>query len=134
MNTIIMQPTKWSELPDIDSVVEFSDGDADCLREIRDVLKKHGCLERFGISLLHTHFDIAEDELLLETTDTKERTQFIRPVKIKDYQGRDDLSLMTTALKFVDGDIVATIRCGCGRDKDGHTGEHPKEGEISSML
>jgi hypothetical protein len=125
MNKIFIQPTKWGKLPDINSVVEFSDNDADCLKEIRDVLKKHGCLERFGVSLLHTHFAIAEDELLLETTNTKERTQLIRPVKIKDYKNRDDLSLMTTALKLAHGDIVAIQHCVCIRDKDGHTGTHP---------
>jgi hypothetical protein len=86
MNTLSIQPTKWSQLPGADAVIEFSDKDTDFLRELRDVLKKHGVLERFGISLLHTHFDVAEDEVLLETTDIEERTQFIRPVKIKEYE------------------------------------------------
>lgn len=131
MSEISIQPTIWSNLPDIHEVVEFSEGDKECLREIRDVLKKHGQMERFGVSLLHTHFDIADDELLLETTDVQKRTQIIRPVKIQDYQNREDLSLMTTVLKFVEGDEVAVQRCGCGRDKDGHTGDHPKDGEIS---
>ena len=124
MKKINVQPTKWSEFPDVDTVQQFSDDDADCLKELRDVLQKHGRLERFGISLLHTHFEIAEDELLLETTDTKERTQLIRPVKIKDYQQGSGLSLMSTSLKLVAGEAVAVQYCGCARDKHGHTGGH----------
>src|SRR6187402_2148813 len=124
METIKVQSTLWGNLPDIDSVNEFSDLDTDCLRELRDVLKKYNNLDRFGISLLHTHFDIAEDEFLYETTDVHERTQLIRPVKIKDYEGRDDVSMMTTCLKLVEGQAISALRCGCLKDKDGHTGRH----------
>ncbi|PZR20512.1 MAG: hypothetical protein DI539_10700 [Flavobacterium psychrophilum] len=124
MEAINIQATKWSSLPDIDSVVEFNDDDAACLKEIRDVLKKHSRLERFGISLLHTHFDVEEDEILFETTNVIERTQLIRPVKVKDLKEREDLSMMTTCLKLVDEDSVAMQYCGCLRDHNGHTGEH----------
>lgn len=124
MKEINVQSTKWNELSDVDSVVPFSDSDADCIRELRDVLIKYDCLDRFGISLLHTHFDISDDELLLETTDIPERTQLIRPVKIKDYYDGNNLSLMTTALRLVKGDTVAVQYCGCAKDKHGHTGGH----------
>jgi len=123
MKAINIQPTKWSNFPDVDSVLEFSDDDAHCLRELRDVLKKHDCLERFGITLLHTHFEIGEDEILLETTNVQERTQIIQPVKAKDYQGAE-FSLMTTSLKLVEGDSIGVQYCTCSRNKDGHSGGH----------
>lgn len=124
MSSIIVQSTLWNELPDVHSAIEFSEKDAECLTELRQVLIKFGSLDRFGICLLHTHFEIEDDEILLETTNVEERTQFIRPVKIQDYEGKDDLKLMTTALKLIEGDAIAVQRCGCLRDKDGHTGRH----------
>ena len=97
---IKVQVTQWSQFPDVDKVPKFSDTDIECLREVREVLKKYGQLDRFGISLLHKHFEIANDEFLLETTDVKERTQSIRPVKAKDYLARDDLSVMATSINL----------------------------------
>lgn len=122
MTAIATQPTKWSEMPHINSVIEFSDTDKECLAEIRDILKKHGNLNRFGISLLHNHFEVGEDEFLLETTDEKRRTQYIRPVKKAEFEGHD---MVVTSLRLVEGEAIAEMSCRCGRDKDGHDGTHP---------
>lgn len=56
--------------------------DMNCFAEIREVLAKHGKLERFGVSLLHKHFDLAPREVLLETTDSKGRSMTIQPAMI----------------------------------------------------
>ncbi|WP_009965197.1 hypothetical protein [Verrucomicrobium spinosum] len=69
-----------ADLPDIDEVPEFSDADRDCLDAVRAVLRKHGKLSTFGLTLLHQHFDLQEDEVLLETADPATRTITIRPV------------------------------------------------------
>jgi hypothetical protein len=119
-----VQPTLWASFRDVDEVAKISDKDAQCLRDVRDVLAKHGALERFGLTLLHKHFHIADDEILLETTDVRDRTQIIRPVRKEDCVESQEFSLMTTALRFVDGEQVATAYCGCRRNKDGHTGQH----------
>ena len=124
MNKINVEETKWSSMPDIHGVIEFSEEDTDCLKEIRDVLKKHNVMDRFGITLLHTHFDIAEDEMLLETTDVEQRTQLIRPVKKNDFLNNHDVDIMTTSLKFVDGNMVVMQNCGCLRHQGNHTGQH----------
>jgi len=122
---VTIQTTVWSKFQDVDKVQEFSDSDTECLRELRDVLKKHNQLERFGISLLHKHFEVANDEILLETTNIKERTQFIRPVKAKEIERQGHL-LMSTCMKLVDGkDGKIAMHClACARNKDGHTGQH----------
>lgn len=125
MTTLLTQATKWSEMPRINSVIEFSEADKDCLAEVRDVLKKYGNLDRFGISLLHTHFEVAPDEILLETTDEQKRTQIIRPVKKADLENRTEFSPMVTAMRLVEGEHVAVQQCTCGRDKDGHNKTHP---------
>ena len=79
-----MQPTLVSgnadRLVDISEVMPMSDTDQPLFSELTEVLRKHGALQRFGITLLHQHFDVAADEVLLETTDKVTRTQTIRPV------------------------------------------------------
>jgi len=61
MNTLAVAPVQWSNLRNIDDVQPVNDGDTDCLVEIREVLRRHGKLDRFGVALLHSHFDLAND-------------------------------------------------------------------------
>jgi hypothetical protein len=64
-----------AQLPDIDEVAPFGgkEGDEECFAELRAVLAKYGALQRFGVTLLHQHFDISEDEVLVETVDVENR-------------------------------------------------------------
>ncbi|MGW3071326.1 hypothetical protein [Kitasatospora sp. NPDC001132] len=48
------------------------------MRDLVDVLEKHGNLDRFGLCLLHEHFPVASDEVLVETHDLAARTLQIR--------------------------------------------------------
>lgn len=122
MKSLPVQVTKWAAFPDVDQVKQISESDTECLRDVRDVLAKHGALDRFGVSLLHSHFPIAPDEMLMETTDEVSRVQTIRPVNIADGLNVPGQTMMITQLKLCEGDVVATIGCGCLRDKNGHTG------------
>lgn len=88
-----MLPTNFlsvSPLADIDNVIKYSEADKPLFEELYQVLKKHNAQERFGVTLLHSHFDLAENEVLLESTDKKTRRQTIKPVTL------DELSLMET--------------------------------------
>jgi hypothetical protein len=69
------------QFDNINLVPTVSSEDADCLDEMRDVLARHNRLNRFGVVLLHSHFPVADDEILLEETDSATRTSTIRPVK-----------------------------------------------------
>jgi hypothetical protein len=69
-----------NSLRDINDVTPLTEADDPMVQEIVAVLKKYGALDRFGLTLLHQHFPIADDEVLLETTDTTAREQLIRPV------------------------------------------------------
>lgn len=81
MNTQTLNTTLIAVLPDITEVAPMSENDKPCLNEIMSVLKKHNALGRFGLTLLHQHFDIAEDEILCESVDVAGKTQTIRPIK-----------------------------------------------------
>jgi len=81
MNQLNVQPTQWASVRDIHDIEhDLSQADIDCLTEVRAALERHGRLERFGVMLLHKHFDIASDECLLETIDTERRELIVRPV------------------------------------------------------
>lgn len=119
MNPIALQPLQWNTLKHIDDVEPIGANDAACLEEIRSVLERHDCLNRFGLALLHSHFDIDDDELLLETTNVAEREHWVRPVK-KAYLQEVGLQAQTTILRFDHSSW--SQNCGCIRDKHGHTG------------
>ena len=120
MTNITIQPMMWSETPDIGEVTEFSDDDTKCFREVRDVLKKYNSLDRFGLTLIHHHFDISEDEVLMESTDAENRVQTVRPVKLEDIEDHD---VTITHWKLAEGDSVVMRTCVCARG-DGHYGYH----------
>lgn len=82
--TVTVSPVQWAELRDIDDVEPLNDSDAACLAEVREVLAHHGRLQRFGIALLHSHFELAPDEVLLESSDEQERTLTLRPTTIEE--------------------------------------------------
>lgn len=81
--TLKMSPMQWANLKDIHEVEPINDTDYECLAEIREILEKHNKRERFGVALLHKHFDMANDELLVEQSDKNERVLTIKPVKKK---------------------------------------------------
>jgi hypothetical protein len=67
-------------LPHINDVHPRSDRDDALFGELREVLARHGALSRFGITLLHHHFDVSVDEVMLEVVDEKARIESASPV------------------------------------------------------
>jgi len=115
--TIEMAPTQWANLKDIHEVDPINDGDLDCLAEILDVLKKHGLQERFGVALLHKHFDMDPDEILVEQTNVEDRVLTISPVKASTAG-----NTIQTIWMLRDGGPEAMLGCMqyCGKDVQGN--------------
>jgi len=82
VTALVIQPMDWAELNDIDEIDPVGEADADCLKELYDVLKRHGKHERFGVTLLHRHFDLGNDEVMLERTDSSNRRLELRPARL----------------------------------------------------
>lgn len=74
MHSIQIAPMQWAMLPDIADVPALGEADHTCLDEIRSVLLKHNAIGRFGVHLVHKHFNVAPDEVLVEYTDVDART------------------------------------------------------------
>ena len=111
------QQMQWAATPDIDEISPFGPQDDECFRDLRDVLKKHGALDRFGIALIHKHFEIADDEVMIEFTDVENRELVVKPIKKAKAQGIDSI---VTNWKLTDGDEVAQVICTCSQHGRGH--------------
>ncbi|MGW3204565.1 hypothetical protein [Streptomyces sp. NPDC001135] len=61
-------------LPGFEEAEGLGPQDAEFVRDLVAVLAKHGNLDRFGLCLLHDHFPLATDEVLVETNDPVART------------------------------------------------------------
>ena len=83
MNLSIL-PMQWTGLADLPDVPPVDDGDLDCLAEIRDVLARHGKLNRFAVHLAHRHFALGPDEILIERPDPDGRTQHVTVGRLAD--------------------------------------------------
>lgn len=124
MEKMRLETVQWHTLSNIDDVAPLNDADYDVLKEIGDVLRKYGHTARFGVCLLHKHFDLAEDEELVEKTDFHRRvsTTHVQPREMATgnsietmWRYFDDLTVITKCVK-------RCVYIG------GHTKPHVKEG------
>jgi len=107
MHQVVLTPLEWSRMSDVEETEPLGIEDETCLREVRDVLMKHGKSAKFGISLLHTHFDLADDECLVETIDEDQRVLTTQVKSTKDLTGIG----IPTSWKFTDADVVEMVKC-----------------------
>src|ERR1044071_1748291 len=104
MEKVVLETVQYSSLMDIDEVEPLGDRDHEVLTELREVLRKHGATDRFGVCLLHKHFDLNEDEVLMETSDAFARVSTLAVAPRNSRQGRS----IETMWKFsTDLSIVA---------------------------
>lgn len=97
MTTTQIAP-QHQDLLDINDVPPFRpEQDQPIFDEIKAVLTKHNALSRFGVCLLHRHFDVNEGEMLLEECDSITRTLTIKPVVLSQ---KPDLNFMETNWRF----------------------------------
>lgn len=78
-----MPITVMKPLPRIEDLEPIGPSDDALFEELRLVLKAHGAEKRFGITLLHEHFDLKDGEILVESIDVKNRTLTCEPHKVE---------------------------------------------------
>lgn len=119
---LVLETVQWSSLPDIDEVKPISVEDRSVLEEIREVLMRHNHTERFGICLLHRHFDLAEDEMAVEYTDVESRTSKV----VVETSNLSGTNVIETVWRFAKNGPESVTRCvsSCVYNKShrrGHT-------------
>lgn len=98
------------QLPDLSEIPPLNDTDRECFEELRHVLKRHGKLDRFGVNLLHSHFPVGDDEVLVETFDPENRVLVSRPEPVD--QAPDGFVAIETSWQFTaDGETMSTFIC-----------------------
>lgn len=117
-----IQSATLNDLPDISEVQPLTDSDQPMVTEIYNVLRKYNAEKRFGLTLLHKHFDIDDDtEVLMESTDSDTRTQTIQPIKKQELK---TLNYTETAWRLDSG--KALMACNCiNMGNAGHQ-HHPR--------
>lgn len=120
---------QWNHLPDIHDVTPLNDHDRACLDAVRDVLAKFDCLDRFGVNLLHKHFEMAEDELLIEQVDEAGRRLVTKPVKLDIVSGQMASAYETQWHWQRNGQgalaLICVARCFPGNyESPGHVNKH----------
>lgn len=120
-----------SHLLDISEINPFSKDnpkDVQCFDEIRQVLKKYNYLDRFGVCLLHRHFDVFSDECLIESCDISTRTLTIEPIKQNNIISKGQL--IETSWNLSPKKPIPEVSCEtyCWVDSKGeHQWSHKKE-------
>lgn len=84
--TLELNCMSWNDLPNIDDTPQLDRDDERCLAEIQQVLQRHDMTSRFGVAVLHQHFELESDEVLIEHCDVRSRTLTSKPIKIEDLQ------------------------------------------------
>ena len=119
MNITKLAP-QHENLLDIDDVEIFSPKrDQPIFDEIKAVLERHNAQSRFGVCLLHRHFDVNEGEMLLEECDAENRTLTIQPVNMRQ---RSDLTYIETNWRFDLEGASQGCTSICATNPRGHTG------------
>ena len=117
MSNLTVNAMQWNSLEHIVDVKPIGDHDAECLEDIRLVLEKHNCLSRFGVTLLHNHFELEEDEMMLETTNLENREHWVRPIKRSSLE-KEGITAQTTVVTFNENGY--NQGCGCDPRSTGH--------------
>lgn len=108
---------QWSKLEHIHDVRPIDNSDEPCLIEIQAVLKKHGFLDRFGVALLHNHFELSDEEIMMETTDLATRQHLVRPMMKSELEA-EGIEAQTTVVCFDENGYHQG--CGCDPRSTGH--------------
>ena len=93
--------------PPLDTVAPISADDLSCFEEIKAVLERHGKIDRFGITLLHSHFHMSGQEILLEKSNTASRTMVLEPAIIDS----SDISLIDTQWYLGASVPLSLVKC-----------------------
>ena len=125
----VSQASNWNHLSDIHAVEALNDDDRACLAGIREVLERHGRLDRFGVSLLHKHFEMEPDEILVEQVDEVGRKLMIKPVNTGVVQAEMSSAYETQWhwQRSASGEVslVCIARCFPGNyESPGHVNKH----------
>ena len=106
-------------LPHINDAMPLTNQDKSLVDEVLSVLRRHNAERRFGLVLLHQHFSIGPEEVLVETTDAQARSQLTTPMSKSDLARLD---YKVTSWRLDSGEPL--MHCVCLVRGGEHSGVH----------
>lgn len=98
----------YAALQDITEVKPYNpDTDKALFDDLRKVLEAHGATDRFGVTLLHDHFEVNNGEQMIETHNSVTRELTIKPYRTEGIKR----NLQATNWRFNGNDVVALQFC-----------------------
>jgi hypothetical protein len=120
---IVPLTSALNRLTDIHQVTRRLDSEAAMFDEVRDVLKRHGVEKKYGLALLHKHFDLAEDEVLMEYTDLENRTLTMKPARRSEAMAGNAIETLWS-LDSGNATIACVVFCYSNPGTGQHVGHH----------
>jgi hypothetical protein len=96
-----------NSLKPFNELTPLDESDRICMDELREVLRRHNKLDRLGVMLLHQHFDVKVDEVLVEASEPRTRT--LKSVVVKRSELPPDV--IDTSWSLSSGVPVALGKC-----------------------
>lgn len=120
MSKLTIQPMQWTRTKDLHDCAPLAEDDLKCMEEVRSVLAKHNKLGRFALHLIHKHFDLDDDEILVEYSDPTIREQFFKVEK-----ANSEAVARAIPTTWTLEALQPSARCVCAyRPGQGHLGRH----------
>lgn len=108
MQSQCTEARNWNDLSGVIDAANLNSVDEQCLAEIQAVIEKYGLTNKFGVALLHKHFLIDKDEMMVERNYPKERKLVTTPVRAADAREKD---LIATIWRFDNGSRYGCSYC-----------------------
>lgn len=116
----VLEVMQWARTKDLEDTAPLDQTDLDCMKAIRDVLVTHDKLDRFALHLTHKHFDLADDEVLVEYSNEERREQYFKVEKVDSEIAAQSIPTTWTLER-----MEPTARCVCAyRPTHGHLARH----------
>ncbi len=105
----------YNDMLDIDDIsVDFDETDQKCFEEIRKVLFKFKREKKFGINLLHKHFNLKDGEIIMEVQDIENRKLTSSPVTKQQLERLGIKNYRPTSWRLDLNSITAISNCPFG--------------------
>ncbi|MGP6427116.1 hypothetical protein [Pseudomonas pharyngis] len=105
-----MNDDTQSSTPSFAEAKPLGPEDTTFISELHALLERHGNINRFGVLLLHDHFSVKGDEIMLETNAPHARTLHMEVVKRTDLPAGKFTSWRLSGSKK--GEVEALTFCG----------------------
>ena len=123
---------EFAESTDFGPTPPLSVDDEEVLAGIAERLRDYGKIDRFGVKLIRNPLGLSEDELLLETCDTANRTLYCDISSREEIPADLDVIETTWRWNVVEGDgrpvVMQTCNTACIAGAEGHDLRHGVSG------